>query len=153
MSAVSSFDPDQDGGMQWNSGRLEEGYVPQWDIDLEQGRQGELFIGHLIESFAAGRIEVKTDAKAGKTGRVFIEMECKGWPSGILVSESEFWAIVLPGDFAIIAKTSAVRQIAETVRAQSGLVDGGVRGSHPTKGAVVQLYRLLSLLRDAGDTS
>jgi hypothetical protein len=153
MSAVSGFDPDERPGMRWNSERLSDGYVPEWDVDLEQGRQGELFIQNLIESIAAGRIEVKTDAKSGKTGNVFIEVECKGWPSGIQTSKSEYWAFVLPGDFSIIAKTDAVRDVAAKVRAQKGTVNGGERGSHPTKGVLVPLYRLLSLLRDVGDDS
>ena len=149
MSAVSGFDPDQDGGMHWRADRLAEGYEPDFDIDYEQGRQGELFVRNLVASIGTERIEVKTDAVAAKTGQVFIELECRRRPSGIQTSKSEFWAFVLPGDFVIIAKTSAVRELALMARAQ-GRVKECMRGSHPTVGAVVRLHNLVAFLRDAG---
>jgi hypothetical protein len=129
-----------------NDDRLAMGYEPNFDVDYKLGRQGELFVSDVVSAIGTERIEVKTDARAEQTGRVYIELECRGRPSGIQTTKSEFWAFVLPGDVIVIAKTSIVREMA--MRAVlSGKTANCTRGSHPTKGAVVSLTALLPFLR------
>jgi hypothetical protein len=75
--------------------RMSEGYEPRFDIDLEVGRQGELFVARIVDSIAASRHEVKTDEKALLTGNIFLEVQClyRGrWErSGIARTEAEVW--------------------------------------------------------------
>jgi hypothetical protein len=141
MSAVGSFDPDGDGAVD----RLSEEYEPKFDVDYAVGKQGELFVMSLIRSLGTERIEVKTDEKAGRYRNAYIEFECRGRPSGIRTTASEFWAFVFPGDVALIAKTSAVRDLFIDALAR-GKTRQLLRGSHPTQGAVVPLTHLLAKL-------
>ncbi len=57
-----------------------------WDIDLLKGINGEAQVLDIL----AGKIEVKTDFKAFKTGNLAIEIESYGKPSGIQTSEAHW---------------------------------------------------------------
>ncbi len=118
--------------------RLAEGYVPQFDIDAEYGRQGELLVLDIIQALKTGSVEVKTDARALDTGNVYVEYQCKGRPSGISTTQTEVWVFVV-GDIALAVPTERLRQLArhyyrdETRRAARRV------GSHPTRGVLVPL--------------
>lgn len=75
-----------------SAGLAREGF----DIDLAEGVKSE---GELLRIFLGGLVEVKTDHKAEYTGNLFIEMRQpdprnpgKQKPSGILVSDANWWA-------------------------------------------------------------
>lgn len=78
------------------------GAFPAFDLDLQYGQSGEVFVEDLVRDTLHGKIEVKTDRRWQDTGNLFIETEC--WsirqqcftPSGINTSESDFYAFVLP---------------------------------------------------------
>lgn len=149
MSALRSFDPDDldpAGDGRDPVDRLAPGYQPQWDIDYQIGKQGELFMTNVLRSLGTARIEIKTDEMAARTGNVYIEYECRGRPSGIATSKAEFWAWVLPGDIILVAKTSAVRDLARTYF-RAGKSECR-RGSHPTRGVLVPVKHILAGLRD-----
>lgn len=123
--------------------RMADGYQPDWDIDSEVGRQGELFVADLIDTLRAGSLEVKSDAKAQQTGNVYLELECwrRGeWtPSSLTTSTADLWAQYLPGcEVLIVAPTHRVRQAAE-----KGKPAGCERGSHPTKGVVLPVQNFV----------
>lgn len=134
--------------------RLAEGYQPEFDIDAEVGRQGELFVLNLIEAFKDGRGEVKADAAAVKYRNAYIEFAClkRGSyePSSIDTSTSDYWAIAVgdPPIFAVIAPTELVRRVKEKA-VREGLLKSCLRGSHPTQGVVIPLAKLLNWLLDA----
>lgn len=68
-------------------------YTNKFDIDLEKGIQME---ETLKEFFEGKRIEVKSERHIWeRTGNHFVEYECRGKPSGIAVTEAEFWALML----------------------------------------------------------
>lgn len=68
-------------------------YTNKFDIDLEKGIQME---ETLKEFFEGKRIEVKSERHIWETtGNHFVEYECRGKPSGIAVTEAEFWALML----------------------------------------------------------
>lgn len=58
-----------------------------FDIDLLRGLNGEVEALEIL----TGKLEVKTDFKAYKTGNLAIEIECFGKPSGIQTSEADWW--------------------------------------------------------------
>jgi hypothetical protein len=126
--------------------RLSDGYEPNFDIDYEVGRQGELFVTDLLGAMGSERIEVKTDAMAAKTGNVYIEVECRGRPSGIQTTAAEFWAFVLPGDLVVITRTVTVRELA-TRAVLGGRIGRCDRGSHPTRGALIPQRWLVTYLQ------
>ena len=68
-------------------------YTNKFDIDLAKGIQME---ETLKEFFEGKRIEVKSERHIWETtGNHFVEYECRGKPSGIAVTEAEYWALML----------------------------------------------------------
>jgi hypothetical protein len=70
-----------------------------FDLDFGYGRKGEKLVEELLTE--GKRIEVKRDRKWFITNNIYIEVECffnksKSWePSGLMVTEAEYWAFVL----------------------------------------------------------
>lgn len=70
-----------------------------FDLDFSYGRKGEQLVEDLLTD--GKRVEVKRDRKWHLTGNVYIETECfftknNEWaPSGLSVTEAEYWAFVL----------------------------------------------------------
>ena len=125
--------------------RLADGYEPDFDIDYQVGHQAELFVKSLIDSLAAGRIEVKRDARAADTGNIYVETECKRMgvyrPSGIAATKADAWAFVLSDDLVVITTTTGLRRAME-----HGSIAGCPRGSHPTRGVLIRIPDLFQRL-------
>lgn len=129
--------------------RMADGYEPRFDIDMEVGRQGEIFITSVIDAMKAGAsCEVKTDEKALQTGNIYVEFECYRlgqWrKSGIATTEAEVWAFVL-GVAALCIPTDTLKVLAR-LRWHAGGVRECKRGSHPTKGVIIPIPWLLRQL-------
>lgn len=61
----------------------------RFDIDLEYG---QIFEQKIADIFQSSKIEVKTERdKWNSTGNIVIEFESRGHPSGIAVTQSDFW--------------------------------------------------------------
>jgi len=61
----------------------------RFDIDLEYG---QIFEQKIADIFQKSKIEVKTERdKWRSTGNIVIEFESRGKPSGIAVTQSQFW--------------------------------------------------------------
>jgi len=58
--------------------------------DLQIGFLGENYIKQIFENPEI-KLEVKLDLWTEKTNRIAIEFESRGKPSGIMVTESDFW--------------------------------------------------------------
>ena len=58
-----------------------------FDIDLLRGLNGEVEALDIL----TGKLEVKTDFKAYKTGNLAIEIESNGKPSGLSTTEANWW--------------------------------------------------------------
>ena len=64
----------------------------KFDIDLKFGQIYE----EQISSIFAGKIEVKAERDIWKrTGNIAIEIRCKGKPSGLSVTEADWWIHLL----------------------------------------------------------
>lgn len=68
----------------------EEQWSKFYDHDLPGGQEWEGFFASVV---ASGKVENKLDKLARKTGRVFIEYECRGAPSGLATTDADWWAI------------------------------------------------------------
>lgn len=83
-----------------------------FDLDFGYGRKGEQLVEELLTE--GKRIEVKRDRKWWSTNNIYIEVECffrksMSWePSGINVTEAEYWAFVLEKS-VIMVPTDHVR--------------------------------------------
>jgi hypothetical protein len=89
-------------------------------------------------------VEVKADFRAADTGKTYVEIACNGRPSGIMTTEASYWAVVLPGDTALMVPIERMRQLVEDSIAE-GLTARMGRGSHPTVGALIPLQRLVGV--------
>ncbi len=73
--------------------------LSSFDLDFSFGKEGEQLVSDLLTE--GKRIEVKRDRKWNITGNVYIETDCfftksNAWaPSGLSVTEAEYWAFVL----------------------------------------------------------
>ena len=125
-------------------------YNPDFDINLAEGEMAE----QLVSMGLTGRVEVKRDFKARETGRVYVELSCKGRPSGINVTDAEFWFFILSergslleliADGAgIFVSTERLRRLVDDAVAK-GRVGEQPYGSHQTTGALVSLADLLGV--------
>lgn len=68
----------------------------RWDINLKEGQIAETELKKLLNSDA---IEVKRDFGVSTTGNVAVEFMCGGKPSGISVTQADWWAFSLSGDY------------------------------------------------------
>lgn len=129
-----------------------DGYEPRFDIDLEYGRQGELFIGSVVEALKADRIEVKRDGKFARTGNLYVEFECRNrgqWrDSGLKTTDAALWAFVL-GDsgLAIIVPTELLKEVCR-LRYHAGHVAEETDGSNPTRGVLLPVQYLMGWVRE-----
>jgi len=126
-----------------------DGYEPRFDIDMERGAQGEMFVAGILDALRNGgtRIEVKRDDKSQFTGNVYVEYECmkRGWyvPSGIATTEALIWVFVLEQDqLAVCIATERLKVLARAA-IRAGRVGEERDGSHPTRGALVRITDLL----------
>lgn len=96
-----------------------------WDIDILRGINGEAQVLDIL----AGKIEVKTDFKAYKTGNLAIEIEFNNKPSGIQISEANWWLfnIRIPDKdpLLLIITLERLRQICTKYMFQGKTVMGG----------------------------
>lgn len=63
----------------------------KYDLMLGQLKEREI-----AQIFSNKKIEVKTDFMAQETGNIALEYESRGKPSGISVTEADFYAYCLP---------------------------------------------------------
>jgi len=128
--------------------RMATGRNPEWDIDWEIGKNGELFVIDLIQSLKDGtRVETKTDIWAARTGNIYIEYSCRYFgqykPSGISVTTAEVWALVLATETVVFAPVDRLKAVARYYYALGRRRNGGINGSHPTWGVLVPVSNLL----------
>jgi hypothetical protein len=124
-----------------------EGYFPDFDHDFSVGKRGEALVGELRAEWVAGKVEVKYDRHAHRTGNIYIEFECRradGWqPSGIATTKATHWAyVVASGPLYFVLPTPVLRSIAEGAR-RRGQIAEERDGSHPTKGALVPILAVV----------
>lgn len=130
--------------------RMAAGRNPEWDLDWEIGRNGELFVVDLIQSLKDGcRIETKTDLWAATTGNLYIEYSCRYFgeyqPSGIAVTTADVWALVMATEVVVFAPLDRLKAVARYYYTLGRRKNGGLNGSHPTWGVLLPVS---SLLRD-----
>ena len=132
--------------------RLSDGYLPDFDLDMQVGKQGELFVADIVDmlSNGTGEVEVKTDEMVSRTGNVYIEYACRrrdGWKqSGIATTQAKLWAFVLPANVLIVAPVEAVRELARSEWVRPASRKECIVGSHPNKGVVIPVGRFVMQL-------
>ena len=116
---------------------------PRWDVDWAIGRQGEMFVTDVIAALRDGAtVETKTDKRAADTGRLYIEYECLGKPSGLRTTEAMIWAFVLGSGTLLFLPTDTLKRLARLAWRIPEFRVECARGSHPTRGVLIPLASL-----------
>jgi hypothetical protein len=90
--------------------------LSSFDIDFAYGKEGENLVEELLTK--GKTVEVKRDKRWKDTSNLYIETLCwynksQSWePSGLSVTEAEYWAFVLEGS-TFIVPTSVLRKTVE----------------------------------------
>jgi hypothetical protein len=130
------------------------GREPHFDLDAAFGRTGELWTRDIRTALERGLVEVKTDRLALKTSKLYVEYECfrqgKWQPSGINDTRSEAWLFKLdPQPIGIIIATDHLRILFDELLNKKDRRDHyeyrreETHGSHPTRGVVIPLIRVI----------
>ena len=93
----------------------------RFDLDLRYGVAREGVLGALLGSTT---VEVKSDRGAHRTGNVYVEYSYRGRPSGIAVTQAEWWAWEIAGRWLLI-RTADLRLIARRAFRERGPTRGG----------------------------
>jgi hypothetical protein len=96
-----------------------KGYNPAFDLDLKFGEVWEHKLHDLLTE--KGKVEVKTDRMAHKTGNIVIEFESRGKPSGIATTGADYWMYWIENSgIGIFIPTDKLREIVGTCRVVRG---------------------------------
>jgi hypothetical protein len=118
-------------------------YQPDFDLDLERGRVKEDLARRLLaDDNDRLTVECKADDRAYDTGNHYAELSCKGRPSGLATTKATYWAVGLPDGVMVMVPVAKMRDLADEAVAE-GKVARMTRGSHPTFGALIPLWRLV----------
>lgn len=109
-----------------------------FDICLKYGECREQAFARLILS---ARVEIKSDKKQQDTGYLFIEYRQCGRPSGIAVTQAEFWAFEYLPERWLIIPTNELKAIATRIYAAKGNRKKG--GDNNNEGVLVPIAALL----------
>ena len=128
------------------------GYEPRFDIDLRRGQVGEENVTSLLGAISHGTIEVKTDYGAHLTGNVYIEYQKEdrdgNWvPSGISVTEAEWWAFSFDGAVVFI-QTERLKDLCRPLVVTHTGHRAGNEHSAGSKGIKLPLNLLVGTLRN-----
>lgn len=113
-------------------------YNNDFSHDLLVGNIAEEYLGNLLEDKT---IEVKHDKIAHKSGRLFVEFECRGKPSGISTTKADFWAFVLLNGVVIIIGKDRLVQLCNDAYEKGSIMRGG--DSNAAKAFMIDLTDLI----------
>lgn len=96
-------------------------YNSDFRYDLKVGQVAEKA---LAEIFEGAKVEVKRDLRARSTGNLFVEYESRGKPSGIAISEADYWCFVVEETY-IILPTALLKAVVEPLKGTDAERQGG----------------------------
>jgi hypothetical protein len=100
---------------------------PKWDLDLKLGEAGEALVKEILSG--GKRIEVKRDYIAATSGNLAIEFECNRKPSGIAVTQADWWAIIGSGatgdKVVVLVETQRLKELCRHHYQQGRTICGG----------------------------
>jgi hypothetical protein len=124
------------------------GYNPEFDVDLGRGQSGERLVAGIYTSLFDGRVEVKKDFGAWKTGNHYVETAQQGqdgewYPSGINRTSAEWWAIVGPDEVGmLVIRTDLLKQLAATAPESSQPIRN--EKTNASKGRLVRIESIVA---------
>ena len=83
-------------------------YNSNFKYDLEVGQVAEKELASILSN---KKIEVKRDLKAIKTGNIYVEYHSRGKPSGISISEAEYYCFFITDTRLFIITTIDLKEL------------------------------------------
>jgi hypothetical protein len=131
--------------------RVYDPALSHFDLDMERGRQGELWIENIRKALSeySALIEVKTDFWYPISERFYIEYQCRGrdmkWrPSGIETTRAALWAIVWGAHAGMtVVEVAWLRRAVERAREDLRNHISMDYGENPTRGILVYMPHIL----------
>jgi len=116
-------------------------HTNRFDLDLDFGHKYENIFQEAIE----GQVECKADRLCVKTGNVFVEIESREKPSGIMVTTSKYYAICLvvenrDNDIWVLVPTKILKKLIKEYPIKKG------GDNWTSKGHIIPKADLLNLI-------
>ena len=116
-------------------------HTNRFDLDLKFGQEKENELQIAIE----GQVECKADRLCVKTGNIFVEIESRGKPSGIMVTTSKYYAICLvvenrENDIWVLVPTKILKELMKDYPIKKG------GDNWTSKGHIIPKADLLNLI-------
>ena len=116
-------------------------HTNRFDLDLKFGQEKENELQIAIE----GQVECKADRLCVKTGNIFVEIESRGKPSGIMVTTSKYYAICLvvenrDNDIWVLVPTKILKELMKKYPIKNG------GDNWTSKGHIIPKADLLNLI-------
>jgi len=108
--------------------------------DLKLGQKGEGYLEKILK-LKGDKIEIKTDYQAMKTGNIFIEYSSRGKDSGLIKTQSIWYAFIISNENIILISTKKLKKLCRPYLATTRDVKGG--DENTSKGILLPLYKLL----------
>lgn len=112
-----------------------------FDIDLRHGQSREDAFARVL---GEARVEIKSDAIARRTGNLFVEYRQKGRPSGIAVTEADYWAFEYDDDCWLVVPTDRLLEVARDIYANRPDLRRSGGDFNRYDGVLVPIHRLLT---------
>ena len=96
-----------------------------FDADLRQFKKRERVFNEVLDLREGHYLELKSDQRAAETGNVFVEYRQHGRPSGIAISECEWWTTEVVLDVFVTMRTARMKELARRAYRQGLLKAGG----------------------------
>ncbi len=93
-----------------------------FDIDLRHGEAREQAFVHVV---LRARVEHKSDGACRHTGNVFVEYRQKGRPSGISLTEADWYAFEVDDNVWVFLPTARLRALVKLAGQQGRTAPGG----------------------------
>jgi len=113
-------------------------YNSDFRYDLKLGQLGEKHLSNILSNKL---VEVKTDYKAEKTKNIYIEYESRNKPSGISISQSEFYAFILSNETILLIETKSLKKLCRKYFGTNRDIKGG--DNNTSKGIILPLKDII----------
>jgi hypothetical protein len=114
-------------------------YNSDFKYDLKVGQVAEKILAELLEN---KKIEVKRDLQAIKTGNIYIEYFSRGKPSGLSISEADYYCYFITDGRMFLIETKELKQLCRRYIATNRDKRGG--DSNTSKGILLPLTDLIN---------
>lgn len=99
-------------------------YSNDFHFDLEFGEKAETWVKEIFSE--GGKVEVKYDRIAHKTGNIYVEISSRGVKSGISTTKASYWVFIIDKkSYGIFINTKRLKDICKEVYQKYGYTKGG----------------------------